>query len=659
MNRFYRMRSGFGTVANVAAPGFPVGVGDTTFVGWFRINVLPGADQLLFAPGQGGTFVQVKSDDHLVWRPGISLATVPINEWFHVAIRPSYTDSEESMFLNGVKDGIPGVSGPLDGDFNIQPSPSYMASIDVAEGFGYIDRALTDDEIAAIVAAGVYHDLTTSSGDWTGEVLPLQWYGEPVSDSGAPTYSGNPVITGVPNRGDGVAAILGFYIDAVETGPIATPTLSPRDGTTGPHPALGNVYVSPGTPGAYFQGLGGRLPRLSFSDDGGVGLLTLLWWLRRPRVPSVTDGTIVQITRGDAAITISVVSGEFIRVVVTDGTTTVEDTTSEPMRGMTWEAVGITIDPDTEELTLYFNGESAFVIDVSTLTIPAAETELTYTIGANTDGTNPVDVEIIGWTAFDQLLTGQEINALGNENGPGPTFDPSNPVGPWTGETDPVILFVDPVDPSTTPPAVPNAGTDDDEVLVLVGGVTVGLLEPDEDDSSLFDFGFDFGHPTEMVTEDAPTADEIEAFTFGFGDEHHSSAPDYDPPMYGGLAMATTNTSGEFGDDGGALVELYAPAADLPSRGPYRIRLIDADGNLWPPASLPGCPAAIAGAFDNVNANASREYLRFALPVLPQGAYGVVLTWDDGSSTATFDDMILVVPADTSMEALWLGDSMR
>lgn len=158
-------------------------------------------------------------------------------------------------------------------------------------------------------------------------------------------------------------------------------------------------------------------------------------------------------------------------------------------------------------------------------------------------------------------------------------------------------------------------------------------------------------HPSSFGDYDTPSS--------GFANPSNDYGYAEDPPLAPSFGLVTTNTSGEFGDDGGALVELYAPAADLPSRGPYRVRLVDADGNLWPPASLPGCPAAIAGAFDNVNANASREYLRFALPVLPQGAYGIRITWDDGASEATFDDMILVVPADTSMEALWLGDSMR
>lgn len=123
-----------------------------------------------------------------------------------------------------------------------------------------------------------------------------------------------------------------------------------------------------------------------------------------------------------------------------------------------------------------------------------------------------------------------------------------------------------------------------------------------------------------------------------------------EPPTF---AFTTTVANGEYGDDGGALVTLVAPGG-FPSRGPYRVRLVDADGNLWPPATHPACYSAQAGGGDACMTNRSQELLRFTLPKLPQGAYGVRLSWNDGLDTAELDEVILVVPSDLCLESLWL-----
>lgn len=140
---------------------------------------------------------------------------------------------------------------------------------------------------------------------------------------------------------------------------------------------------------------------------------------------------------------------------------------------------------------------------------------------------------------------------------------------------------------------------------------------------------------------------------FGFGDPAIGFAS-RDLPTPPPFQFAVVSVDAEFGDDGGALVELYATGGTFPVRGPYLVRLVDADGKAWPPESRPGCYSAIAGGGDRCEANRSREFLRFALPKLPQGAYGVRLEWGGGINRVTLDDLLLVVPADLSLDSAWL-----
>ena len=152
--------------------------------------------------------------------------------------------------------------------------------------------------------------------------------------------------------------------------------------------------------------------------------------------------------------------------------------------------------------------------------------------------------------------------------------------------------------------------------------------------------------------------ESTETLSFGCYDFHDGSAMSYADPMAPGLSIVVVNRTGEFGNDGGAVVRLYSPSK-FSHAGPYDVRLVDADGNYWPPMSQSACYSAVAGALDAVMANRSREYLEFALPKLPQGVYAIRLSWNGGMSEATFDEMITVVPADTSLESSWLVKGWR
>jgi len=108
----------------------------------------------------------------------------------------------------------------------------------------------------------------------------------------------------------------------------------------------------------------------------------------------------------------------------------------------------------------------------------------------------------------------------------------------------------------------------------------------------------------------------------------------------------------EYGDMGGNLVWLYAPLPGFPIRGPYEVRLVDADGNYWPDANETGCYSALAGFGDDCEANRSREFLAFTLPKVPQGLYGVRLTW--GLNSIELAEQILIIAQDDPAEAQWL-----
>lgn len=174
-------------------------------------------------------------------------------------------------------------------------------------------------------------------------------------------------------------------------------------------------------------------------------------------------------------------------------------------------------------------------------------------------------------------------------------------------------------------------------------------IDPYPDEDPLYDFGFYFGHPAELGG--------VETLTRGFGDVHTSSAEDYDPAMAPGFQVVTLLRNGEFGDDGGSLVTLYSPGQSFPGRGPYRVRLIDANDGLWPPLSEVACYSARAGQLDAALASRSLELLHFALPVLPQGRYGVRLTWADAAGVAQFADVLLVVPAERTLESEFLTEA--
>lgn len=323
----------------------------------------------------------------------------------------------------------------------------------------FFARNLSQDELRALYDAGPDHLITaphTSAGGnvWAGENAVVNWIAEPIAGS-------------VANSGTGGVCALALGADMSAVASVAAASAVPRIGALGVYPPTLASYRTSGTAGSFFRALGSRMSRLLFPAGGGIGNFTLHWWLRRPLTPAVTEGAVVQIGAGDATLTVSTVTGGAnLAVNVNDGTIDVQDDTAAPLSGFSWVAVAVVHDTSTDDLTVYFNGTSAFVLDLSTLTVPAADTELTFTLGANGDGTDALDAEFSAVAGFDEALTPTQVEALFQR---GWTFDPrSEPTLPA-----PPVLWVD----GLVDGVVPSAITDGDPLVPFSAEVDVEASE--------------------------------------------------------------------------------------------------------------------------------------------------------------------------------------
>lgn len=319
----------------------------------------------------------------------------------------------------------------------------------------FFARNLSQDELRAIYDAGPDHLITaphtSAAGNvWAGENAVVNWIAEPIAGS-------------VANSGTGGVCALALGADMSAVASVAAASAVPRIGALGAYPPTLTSYRTAGTAGSFFRALGSRMSRLVFPAGGGIGNFTLHWWLRRPLTPAVTEGAVVQIGAGDATLTVSTVTGGAnLAVNVNDGTIDVQDDTAAPLSGFSWVAVAVVHDSATDDLTVYFDGVSAFVLDLSPLTAPDADTELTFTLGANSDGSDVLDAEFSAVAGFDEVLTPAQVEALFQR---GWTFDPrSEPTLPA-----PPVLWVD----GLVDGVVPSAIADGDPLVPFSAEVDV------------------------------------------------------------------------------------------------------------------------------------------------------------------------------------------
>ncbi len=420
-------------------------------------------------------------------------------------------------------------------------------------------------------------------------------------------------------------------------------------GSGPPYAAIGS-FLSAQTPGAYFSGLGTGVSRLVFPSAGGVGDWSIRFWVRRPTTPIAASGVLMQVACDLAKLTVTINVDSTLTIAITDGTTTETTTTTAPIIGMTWTAITLAHDSGAQELSVYTGSLASSVIDTSGLTVPATEAGRALSLMADNDGDNGVDADIAGWAAFAVDLLPDQIDVLESE---GETFHVGNPSGDgsvWDGSIEAQFYYIEPAYEG----GVPNAGCGVDtegDVLVPRSGAITGGLVPDEPVSPVPETTTNvsycgmrgFGSPSRL----GPWAILRNA---GFGSPSGGTYRDtgFGSPALGFQKGGTCNPPSlvwllpdrVFADEGGELVSLIAVNDKFPIRGPYTVRLIDANGVYWPRVG-DGCYSARAGGGSECRANASRDFLRFALPPLPEGLYDIEVSW--GNVYRITRDSILIV----------------
>lgn len=92
-----------------------------------------------------------------------------------------------------------------------------------------------------------------------------------------------------------------------------------------------------------------------------------------------------------------------------------------------------------------------------------------------------------------------------------------------------------------------------------------------------------------------------------------------------------------YSEDGGELAEVES---SWPTRGPFTVQLRTPAGTLLPDG---GCYSGIPEQGSTLYANASLQFLRFAIPKAPRGTYDLVVTWGDGGTELA--NAVRIVPS--------------
>lgn len=155
--------------------------------------------------------------------------------------------------------------------------------------------------------------------------------------------------------------------------------------------------------------------------------------------------------------------------------------------------------------------------------------------------------------------------------------------------------------------------------------------------------------------------------SFGAGDDLQSPAPgagNYLPFGAQGFVavVLASNLSGRhtddptwYGQEGGYVVRLHSPNRAF-DRGPYRVKLIDANGQGWP-LTEPSCHSTEAGFGYECTPRFANTILQFAVPSTPQGIYRVRVYDADG----LMDDVpvyLRAVPTPDSREVTTIRQRM-
>lgn len=425
---------------------------------------------------------------------------------------------------------------------------------------------------------------------------------------------------------------------------------------SGPPYAAIESFISAPTPGAYFWGLGTGVSRLVFPSAGGVGDWAIRFWLRRPITPIAASGVLMQVACDLARLTVTINIDSTLTVAITDGTVTESTTTTAPIIGMEWTAITLAHDSGSQEVSVYTGTLADTVIDTSSLTVPATEVGRYLSIMADVQGDNGVDADIAGWAAFETALLSDHVAVLESE---GESFHVGNPSGNgsvWDGSIEPQFYYIEPAYEGGIPNAGCGVDTEGDVLIPRDGAITEGLIldepespEPEPTTGTAYCGMRGFGSPSSLgswsIPRNAgfgsPSGGSYRDTGFGSPALGFERAGTCNPPSFIWVPMSLGVPDHVFADEGGELVSLVVINDRFPSRGPYKVRLIDANGIYWPRIG-DGCYSARASGGTDCQTNASREILRFALPPLPEGIYDVEVSWDN-VYRVTSEDSILIV----------------
>lgn len=416
--------------------------------------------------GGNGLLYAILYDDTETLIGSSEVAAALDGEWHHVFV-----------VVTGVAtlvyhDGVAGTqAGPGGGTFATTADKvtlfarhdgTFPLAGDVAN-FSVSSSLPTAGQIADLYAAGVQHDITETTGTWTGVSTTHRSYWSTHADAGN-------VVANTGLYGGLAYPIPLTFAGGVQSIPFAAETATtavPR--TINKYPPIRTYYRTPGTSGSFLRAPSTSIPRLVFPDGGGLSSFAWRFWIRRPQTPTTTGGTVGVITGGDASVTVTLDATEHLVVTVDDGTNTpVTGTSAEPLSGFTWYEVVIVHDADTDTLTGWLGTEGVVSLDLSGLTFPDADTELTFVIGAEPDGTSPLDGDFTGIAWWDDVLTEDEIiDLVGGGIGmdvrdpaPGGVYDPVDGTSPPSGYT-----WREEIVDDVIPPA------EGDEPLIVIGDV--------------------------------------------------------------------------------------------------------------------------------------------------------------------------------------------
>jgi len=161
-----------------------------------------------------------------------------------------------------------------------------------------------------------------------------------------------------------------------------------------------------------------------------------------------------------------------------------------------------------------------------------------------------------------------------------------------------------------------------------MAGLEVGAGDP---------WGDEFSAPFDLVGigggDDEPLLDNGAGEPWYIGGEVSIQARSVEPlvPIYSQDYSPSRYADGNYSQEGGWVIELYAPGLTFPP-GDYRIDLENVDTTQTYPTMKPGCNSARFGLAQVCRPLFGGRVLRFALPAAPTGDYLIKVTFPDATT---------------------------